>query len=81
MTRTNIAQFKSQLCEFLGRVEGGESVEICRRNRPIARVTPIVAPHENRTVLGCGKGTVVVHGDLTGPVLDDWEMNAACLDR
>jgi hypothetical protein len=39
MTRTDIAEFKSQLSEFLGRVEGGESVEICRRNRPIATQT------------------------------------------
>lgn len=75
MEQTNIARFKSRLSEFLSRVEAGESVEICRRNVAIARVTPTTARAENRTVLGCGDGTVVVRGDLTEPVMEDWDMD------
>jgi prevent-host-death family protein len=76
MVRTNIAAFKSQLSEFLQRVEEGESIEVCRRNVPIVRVTPVSKRSGNMTALGCGQGTVAVHTDLTATVLDTWEMNA-----
>lgn len=81
MEQTNIAQFKSRLSEFLARVEAGESVEICRRNVSIARVSPTATRSKNRTVLGCGEGTVVVRADLTEPVLDAWEMSSGDLSR
>ena len=40
------------------------------------RPVPAAAPRGNRTVLGCGKGTVTVKSNLTVPLIlpDDWEM-------
>lgn len=37
---------------------------------------PADEPRGNRTVLGCGKGTVTVKSSLTEPLIphDDWEM-------
>ena len=76
MKVANIAEFKNHLSEYLAAVADGEEVEIRKRNTPLARVVPIRAPGRNRTVLGRGAGTVVVHGDLTEPVIppQDWEM-------
>lgn len=40
------------------------------------RPVPAAAPRGNRTVLGCGKGTVTVKSNLAEPLIphDDWEM-------
>ena len=76
MKVANIAEFKNHLSEYLAAVADGEEVEIRKRNVPLARVVPLRAPSRNRTVLGCGAGTVVVKSDLTEPMIpqDDWEM-------
>ncbi len=50
--------------------------EVRKRNMPLARVVPIRRAARNRTVLGCGVGSVVVKSDLTAPMMldADWEM-------
>ena len=76
MKIANIAEFKNHLSEYLAAVANGEQVEVRKRNTPLARVVPIRQPTGNRTVLGCGQGSVVVKGDLTAPMIPgaDWEM-------
>ena len=76
MKIANIAEFKNHLCEYLAAVANGEQVEVRKRNTPLARVVPIRRPGRNRTVLGCGKGSVVVKADLTAPMIPvaDGEM-------
>ena len=67
MKTTTIADFKKHLSAFLDAVEKGETIEICRRNIPIAHLTSISSQRQNHTVLGCGKGSVEFHGDVTKP--------------
>ena len=76
MKIANVAEFKNHLSEYLAAVANGEQVEVRKRNMPLARVVPIRQPDRNRTVLGCGEGSVVVKTDLTAPMLPeaDWEM-------
>ena len=76
MKVANIAEFKNHLSEYLAAVANGEEVEVRKRNMPLARVVPIRRAGRNRTVLGCGKGSVVVKSDLTAPMIPnvDWEM-------
>ncbi len=76
MKVANIAEFKNHLSEYLAAVANGEEVEIRKRNAPLARVVPFRTPGRNRTVLGCGAGTVIVKADLTEPMIppEDWEM-------
>jgi prevent-host-death family protein len=76
MIQTNIADFKSHLSEYLQKVQAGESLEICKRNIPLAKVLPFPAEEANGTVLGCGRKTLQVKTDLTEPVLQasDWDM-------
>jgi prevent-host-death family protein len=76
MKVANIAEFKNRISEFLSAVEKGEEIEVRKRNIPIARVVPIEKKKKNRTVFGCGKGTVEILGDITGPLIpeEDWEM-------
>ena len=76
MKVANIAEFKNHLSEYVAAVANGEEVEIRKRNVPVARIVPIRTPVGNRTVLGCGAGTVTVKASLTDPLIpyDDWEM-------
>jgi antitoxin (DNA-binding transcriptional repressor) of toxin-antitoxin stability system len=76
MESANVAQFKKHLSAFLEKVEMGETIEICRRNVPIAHVIGVPKPAKNRTVLGCGEGTVTYLGNVTDPFIpqDSWEM-------
>jgi prevent-host-death family protein len=73
--KTNIATLRNNLSELLEYVQKGRELQIEKRNIPIAKIVPITAPHENRTKLGAGKGSVEFKGDITSPVMEeDWEM-------
>ena len=76
MKIANIAEFKNHLSAYLAAVANGEEIEVRKRNTPFVRVVPIRAWARNRTVLGCGMGTVVVKSDLIDPMIppDDWNM-------
>jgi prevent-host-death family protein len=51
MTRVNIADAKAHLSRLLERVEGGDTIVLCRRNVPIAEIRPIrQLPHRQRPV-------------------------------
>jgi len=79
MKSANIAEIKDHFSHFLGLVQEGETVQICRRNVPVARVIPeTLLARKNCTKLGCGKGTGQIKGDITEPAieLDAWTMLA-----
>ena len=76
MKTANIAEFKKHLSAYLDLVEKGETVEICRRNVPVARLEAITPKRRNHTVLGCGEGSVIYRGRVDEPLMpaEDWEM-------
>ena len=76
MNMTNTAVLKAHLSEYLSMVEHGKSIEVCRRNKPIAKIIPIEKSKINKTKLNCGKGTVTFIGDLTESLIPEsnWEM-------
>jgi len=77
MKTANIGNLKDNLSKFIGLVEQGEVIKICKRNIPIALLVPHGSKKiQNRTQLGCGAGTVKVKGDLTEPLIpeDSWDM-------
>jgi prevent-host-death family protein len=77
MKEANIADLKNNLSKYLSYVEKGESVRICKRNMPVANLTPVRNEKKfNRTKLGCGLGSIKVTGDLTEPLIpqETWEM-------
>ncbi len=77
MKAANIAELKNNLSKILSDVQKGESIQICKRNIPIARIVPIDRKiQENKTRLGCGAGSVQVNADLTEPMIpeESWEM-------
>ncbi len=71
MRIASITEFRRHLSEYLAAVANGEEVEVRKRNKPVARVVPVPPPRRNRTILGCGKGSVVIRGDLTAPLIPE----------
>jgi antitoxin (DNA-binding transcriptional repressor) of toxin-antitoxin stability system len=76
MKTANVAEFKKHMSAYLEMVEQGETVEICRRNVPIAHLSAVAVKKKNHTVLGCGEGSVTYLADVTEPFIpsNSWEM-------
>ena len=59
MIRINIAEAKAHLSRYLGRVERGETVLLCRRNVPVAEIRPIPKPPTKLRPVGIDRGMTV----------------------
>lgn len=46
MDTINLAEAKAHLSELIDRVEAGESIDITRRGKPVARLTGAAAPRK-----------------------------------
>ena len=53
MKAINLADAKAHLSELVDRVEAGESIDITRRGKPVARLTAVAGPRKpiDRTML------------------------------
>lgn len=78
MKSANIADLKSHFSHFLSLVQKGETVQVCKRNVPVAKFVPERTEEKviNRTRLGCARNTGRIIGDLTEPAIpaEDWDM-------
>jgi prevent-host-death family protein len=54
MLSVNIHEAKAKLSEYLAAVEAGETVQICRRNVPIAEIVPLPQPRKEPRPVGLG---------------------------
>ncbi|TPI20519.1 type II toxin-antitoxin system Phd/YefM family antitoxin [Mesorhizobium sp. B3-1-3] len=46
MNAINLADAKAHLSELVDRVEAGDSIDITRRGKPVARLTAVVGPRK-----------------------------------
>lgn len=76
MSQVNIADFKAHISEYLEAIEAGQEITVCRRNVPIAKISPLPKASRNRTQIGWCQGEIKIHGDLTEPQIpmEDWDM-------
>lgn len=73
MNPVNIHEVKAHLSEYLAAVEAGETVVIARRNKPIAKLVPIL-PEEAELPprpIGLAKGKVRVPPSFFEPLDDE----------
>ena len=56
MTKANIHAIKAQLSKYIGMVEGGETVVVCKRNIPVAEIRPIARKKKRIPKLGWAEG-------------------------
>ena len=73
--KANIGMVKERLSAYVAMAERGKTVLVCRRNRPVARLTGAEdGPVRNRTRLDSAPGSVTLHCELTEPAMSeaDW---------
>ncbi|MEW6245662.1 MAG: type II toxin-antitoxin system prevent-host-death family antitoxin [Nitrospirota bacterium] len=70
MTHTvNLYEAKAHLSELLDRVETGETVIICRRNKPVAELKPVrPSGLAERRPIGLAKGTISILPSFFAPL-------------
>ena len=74
MKKTNVAELRSHLSSLLDYVQKGKTVQIEKRNVPIAQIIPIEVQKTNRTKLGSGVGSVKFLGDVVESAFsNEWE--------
>ncbi len=71
MKTVNVHEAKAHLSEYLELVEAGETVVICRRNKPVAELRPIAPARKERRPIGLAKGIGHVPPEFFEPLDDD----------
>jgi prevent-host-death family protein len=69
MVKINVHEAKTHFSKYLDRVEAGETIILCRHNKPIAEVRPIPAePPRKQRVIGLDKGKFTVGPEFFEPL-------------
>jgi antitoxin (DNA-binding transcriptional repressor) of toxin-antitoxin stability system len=68
MVRLNVHEAKTNLSRYLRRLEQGETILLCRHNRPIAELRPLPAAQKPERVFGLDQGTLVVPPEFFEPL-------------
>ncbi len=71
MKSVNVHEVKAHLSEYLAQVEAGETVIICRRNKPIAELKPVAAARTTPRPIGLAEGCVKVLPEFFEPLDDE----------
>ena len=71
MITINIHDAKTHLSHYLEEVAKGETVVICKRNRPLAEIRSLPAPPATPRPIGLAKGTFSIHPDFFSPLPDE----------
>ena len=73
--RVGATEFKAKCLAMIDEMErSGEPLTITRRGKPSITLTARTpAPPPISDVIGCMKGTMTIHGDITAPIDPDWE--------
>ena len=81
VTKINVHDAKTNLSKYLDRVEAGETIVVCRHNRPIAelRPLPLEAPKRKPRVPGFDKGKFTIPPEFYEPMSEEelqlWEAD------
>ncbi|TVR65688.1 MAG: type II toxin-antitoxin system Phd/YefM family antitoxin [Candidatus Competibacteraceae bacterium] len=67
----NIHEAKTHLSRYLDALRQGETILLCKRNRPIAEIRPLPAPSTEPRPIGLGKGEFTVPPRFFEPLPED----------
>ena len=66
--RLNIHEAKTHLSRYLEQLAQGETIILCKRNIPIAEITPIHPRREHKRPLGLAKGEFELGSEFFDPL-------------
>lgn len=71
MIQLNIHEAKTHLSRYLPRVEAGETIVLCRHNKPIAEIRPLSPKRSERRPIGLWKGRFTVPRSFFEPLPEE----------
>ncbi len=77
MVKANIREIKARFSRYVEMAESGETVIVCKRNLPVARLCPIETTEVRAPVLGAAKGAGRILPSFHDPMAEEdlslWE--------
>lgn len=81
MIKLNIHEAKTHLSKYLAKLKAGERIVLCKRNQPVAQITPLPEAPTHPRPIGLAKGVFTVPRSffvvLPDEVLDAFEGRSA----
>jgi antitoxin (DNA-binding transcriptional repressor) of toxin-antitoxin stability system len=68
MIRLNIHEVKTHLPKYLAKLEEGETILLCRRNKPIAEIRPVSARRNKPRPIGLDEGKIKLGPEFFEPL-------------
>jgi len=68
MIRLNICEAKTHLCRHLRDLKRGETILLCKRNRPIAEIRPLPEETPAQRRIGMYKGQIEIPDSFFDPL-------------
>ncbi len=69
--RLNMREAKTHLSKHIAKLKAGDRIILCRRNRAIAEIRPIVEPAGEPRPIGLGKGLAEIPDSFFEPLPDE----------
>jgi antitoxin (DNA-binding transcriptional repressor) of toxin-antitoxin stability system len=71
MMKLNIHEAKTHLSKYLAKLKAGEGIVLCKRNQPVAQITPLSEVPTRPRPIGLAKQTFSVPASFFEPLPDD----------
>lgn len=71
MIRLHIHEVKTHLSKYLAKLDGGETILLCRRNKPIAEIRPLSTKRKKPRPIGMDEGKIKLGPDFFEPLSDE----------
>ncbi len=71
----NIHEAKAQLSNLIAMMEKGETVIICKRNEPVARIMPVEKKKKKKREFGFLKDKIKILPGFYDPIYTDEELD------
>ena len=71
MIRLNIHEAKTHLSKYLDRLAKGDTIVLCKRNKPIAEIRPLRAARMEARPIGLAKNKLRISRKFFAPLPDD----------
>lgn len=71
MMKLNIHEAKTHLSKYLAKLKAGERIVLCRRNQPVAEITPLPEAQIRPRPIGLAKGRIAIPRSFFEPLPEE----------
>jgi len=71
MIKLNIHEAKTYLSRYLENLKDGETILLCKRNKPIAEIRPLPNPPQGKRPIGLAKGLLAIPNECFAQIPEE----------